>query len=290
MSRILLGVTGGIAAYKALELVRLADAAGHAVRVVQTRASQRFVGAASFEALTGAPVLVDEFEHDPARGAFPGERLPEHTPISHLELVRKADLYVIAPASANTIAKLAQGLADNLLTTAALACRCPLLLAPAMNNEMYEHPATQANLELLRARGARIVGPSRGKLASKGERGDGRLVDPANLWEACEGILDRPWRDLHVLVSAGGTREPIDAVRFVGNRSSGRMGLALAAAASARGADVTVVAANVSLPCPSGVRCRKVSTAAELKAACEHEFPGCDVLFMAAAVADFVPP
>ncbi len=154
MSRILLGVSGGIAAYKALELVRLATAAGHAVRVVQTPASRRFVGAASFAALSGAPALVSEFEHDPAHGAFPDQPPPEHEPLSHLALVANADVYLIAPASANTIAKLAAGLADNLLTSCALAAGCPLLLAPAMNDRMYEHPATQANLRTLEQRGA----------------------------------------------------------------------------------------------------------------------------------------
>src|SRR3954468_11187185 len=171
MARILLGVTGGISAYKAVELARLAIKAGHAVRVVQTEASERFVGRATFEGITGAPVLVDEFGPDPARGAFPGEPPPDHDPISHLELVRRCDAYVIAPASANTIAKLAGGLADNLLTSAALASTAPLVLAPAMNNRMYEHPATRENLHTLRRRGARIVDPGRGRLASKGEWG-----------------------------------------------------------------------------------------------------------------------
>src|SRR5271169_3243100 len=178
MSRILLGVSGGIAAYKALELVRLATAAGHSLRVVQTPASKRFVGAASFAALSGAPVLCSEFERDPARGAFPDQAPPPHEPLSHLELVANADVFVIAPASANTIAKLAAGLADNLLTSCALAASCPLVLAPAMNNHMYEHPATQANLRTLRQRGARIVGPEVGRLASRGELGSGRLPEP----------------------------------------------------------------------------------------------------------------
>src|SRR3954464_10046638 len=146
MARVLLGVSGGIAAYKALELVRLATGAGHAVRVLQTPRSEQFVGRASFAALTGAPVLVDEFERDPARGAFPDQAPPEHDPLSHLELVANADVFLVAPASANTIAKLAHGLADNLLTSAALAATCPVLVAPAMNNHMYEHPAVQANL------------------------------------------------------------------------------------------------------------------------------------------------
>src|ERR671938_1348588 len=177
--RLLLGVTGGISAYKAVELARLAIKAGHSVRVVQTPASLRFVGKATFEGVTGAPVLVEEFEPDPARGAFPGDPASDHSPISHLELVSRADVFVVAPASANTLAKLAGGLADNLLTSAALANRAPLVLAPAMNNRMYEHPATQANLELLRARGAHVVEPGTGALASRGEWGVGRLGEPA---------------------------------------------------------------------------------------------------------------
>jgi len=294
MSRILLGVSGGIAAYKALELVRLATAAGHAVRVVQTPASQRFVGAASFAALTGAPVLTSEFERDPARGAFPGQVSPAHEPLSHLQLVANAEVYVIAPASANTIAKLAAGLADNLLTSCALAVRCPLVIAPAMNNHMYEHPATQANLTTLRERGTIVVDPDTGALASKGEEGVGRLAEPARLLAACEQVLAGAGiatglRGLKVLVTAGGTREPIDSVRFVGNSSSGRMGFALAQAASERGARVTLVAANVALATPAGVRRREVVTAAEMGEACAQEFPACDVLLMAAAVADFTP-
>src|SRR5947199_6545158 len=177
MARILLGVSGGIAAYKALEFVRLATAGGHSVRVIQTPTSQRFVGKASFAALTGAPVLTGEFERDPARGAFPDQAPPDHDPLSHLELVRNADAYLIAPASANTIAKLAHGLADNLLTSAALAAGCPLLVAPAMNSHMYAHPAVRANLDMLRARGVEIVGPESGRLAAVGEHGLGRLVE-----------------------------------------------------------------------------------------------------------------
>jgi phosphopantothenoylcysteine decarboxylase / phosphopantothenate---cysteine ligase len=297
MSRILLGVSGGIAAYKALELVRLATAAGHEVRVVQTPASRRFVGEASFAALTGAPVLTSEFERDPARGAFPGQPLPAHEPLSHLRLVENADVYLIAPASANTIAKLANGLADNLLNSCALAATCPLLVAPAMNNRMYEHPATRANLQTLRERGVSILEPAVGRLASRGEQGVGRMTEPAELLAACESAIavdaevpsEGGWSGVRVLVSAGGTREPIDSVRFVGNSSSGRMGFALAHAARLRGAEVTVVAANVALAPPPGVTCRRVVTAAELKQACEEEFSACDVLLMAAAVADFRP-
>ncbi len=293
MARILLGVSGGIAAYKALEFVRLATKAGHAVRVIQTPTSERFVGTASFAALTGAPVLTSEFERDPARGAFPDQQPPSHDPASHLELVRNADAYLIAPASANTLAKLAGGLADNLLTSAALAARCPLVLAPAMNDAMYEHPATQANLALLRRRGAVVVDPGVGQLATKGEYGIGRLAEPPELLAAVEAVVPagtpRPWDGLKVLVTAGGTREPIDAVRYVGNRSSGRMGFALAEAAAALGADVTVVAANVTLPRHPRVRYLDVETAAQLKDACVSEFAGTDVLLMAAAVADFRP-
>jgi phosphopantothenoylcysteine decarboxylase/phosphopantothenate--cysteine ligase len=337
MARILLGVSGGIAAYKALEFIRLASGAGHSLRVVQTPTSQRFVGEASFAALTGAPVLTDEFEHDPARGAFPGEEPPTHQPLSHLRLVANADLYLIAPASANTLAKLAAGLADNLLSSCALAATCPVVLAPAMNNHMYEHKATQANIELLRARGVQIVEPDVGRLASLGEHGVGRLAEPQRLLGVCEELLQKPlpharegqavsrgpaqapddpaiaegvaddpdaidrrasrpeagdrsdWSKLRVLVTAGGTREPIDSARFIGNSSSGRMGFALAEAARSRGAQVTLVAANVALQPPPGVELCEVGTAAELEQACEREFPACDVLLMAAAVADFRP-
>ena len=293
MARILLGVSGGIAAYKAVEVVRLATAAGHSVRVIQTPASQRFVGAATFEGVTGAPVLVDEFDRDPARGSFPGDPAADHDPISHLELVRRADVFAVVPASANTLAKLAGGHADNLLTSAALANTAPLVLAPAMNNHMWEHAATQANLELLRARGARVVEPGTGRLASEGEWGVGRLADPAEVFGAIESALvaQAPSTLLgrRVLVTGGGTREPIDPVRFVGNRSSGRMGVALAAEAARRGAEVTFVAANVSLPIPDGVRVVEVTTAAELAEATRAEFATADVLLMAAAVADYRP-
>ncbi|MEA2291288.1 MAG: phosphopantothenoylcysteine decarboxylase / phosphopantothenate---cysteine ligase [Solirubrobacteraceae bacterium] len=290
MARLLLGVSGGIAAYKALELARLAIKAGHAVRVIQTEASTRFVGAASFAGITGAPVLVTEWEPDPLRGAFPGDPAPAHAPLSHLELVERADAFLIAPASANTVAKLAHGHADNLLCAAALACRRPLIVAPAMNAAMYEHPATQTNLALLRERGARVLEPGTGSLASIGEEGIGRLPEPPDLLAAFEAVLPGGELDgLRVLVTAGGTREPIDAVRYVGNRSSGRMGFALAAEAARRGAEVTVVAANVGLPAPAGAEVVAVRTAAELAAACAERFDDCDVLLMAAAVADYRP-
>jgi len=287
------------------------------VRVVQTPNSRRFVGEASFAALTGAPVLVSEFERDPARSAFPGEAQPQHEPLSHLQLVANADVYLVAPASANTIAKLAHGLAEDLLSSCALAATCPVVVAPAMNNHMYEHAATRANVQTLRERGVQIVEPGAGRLASKGEHGVGRLAEPADLLAACEAALSgtgpeagaapadsasrgphrngsgpvpgADWSGLHVLVTAGGTREPIDSVRFLGNSSSGRMGLALAEAARARGAQVTLVSANVALPSTPEIVRRPVTTAAELEQACLEEFPACDVLLMAAAVADFRP-
>jgi phosphopantothenoylcysteine decarboxylase/phosphopantothenate--cysteine ligase len=286
--RVLLGVSGGIAAYKAIETARLAIKEGHAVRVIQAPTSERFVGRASFAAITGAPVLVDEFEPDAARGSYPGEPLPEREPISHLALVERAQVYLVAPASANTIAKLAHGHADNLLTSAALAAACPVLVAPAMNSRMYENPATQANLQRLEARGVRIVPPGEGALASHGEHGVGRLAEPRDLLAALAGALSVPsWRGLRVLVTAGGTREPIDSVRYIGNRSSGRMGFALASEAVSRGAEVTVIAANVSLPPPVGAQLVEVGTAAELGRECELRFEQTDVLLMAAAVADF---
>jgi len=294
MSRVLLGVSGGIAAYKALELVRLATKAGHAVRVVQTPTSERFVGRASFAALTGAPVLTDEFDRDPARGAFPGDPAPEHDPISHLELVHNADAYVVAPASANTLAKLAHGMADNLLTSAALAATGPVVVAPAMNNHMWEHPATVANLALLRARGVTVVEPGVGRLASKGEFGAGRLAEPEEILAAVEAALSagsgpKPLDGLRVLVTAGGTREPIDSVRYIGNRSSGRMGFALASVAAELGAEVSVLAANVELPRDPRVRYVDVQTAQGLHDAAVAAFGRADVLLMAAAVVDFRP-
>jgi phosphopantothenoylcysteine decarboxylase/phosphopantothenate--cysteine ligase len=290
MARVLLGVSGGIAAYKALELARLATRAGHGVRVLMTEGAKRFVGPASFEGIVGAPVLSSEFERDPMRGAFPGDPAPDHDPIGHLEVVANADAYLVAPASANTIAKLAAGIADSMVSTAFLACTAPRLVAPAMNDRMYTDAATQANLETLRERGIEVIEPEEGALASRGEHGIGRLPEPDHLLARIEAVLPsgaRPWDGMRVLVTAGGTREPIDPVRFVGNRSSGRMGLALAAAAQRRGAEVTLVAANVALPEPPGVRRIDVGSAVELAAALEEEFPRSQVLLMAAAPADF---
>jgi phosphopantothenoylcysteine decarboxylase / phosphopantothenate---cysteine ligase len=327
MARLLLGVSGGIAAYKALEFARLATLAGHGVRVLMTENAQRFVGAASFEGIVGAPVLTSEFERDPMRGAFPGEPGEEgHDPIGHLELAAGCDAFLIAPASANTLAKLAGGFADSMLATSFLACTAPRLVAPAMNDRMYADAATQANLATLRERGVEVIEPGEGLLASRGERGRGRLPDPEELLVRVEAALaggDRApaqaepalrggpeypalaetallgeepaapagdpglWTGLRVLVTAGGTREPIDSVRFIGNRSSGRMGMALAAAAAKRGAEVTVVAANVSLPEPAGVKRIDVETTAELSYETVERFETQHVLLMAAAPADF---
>ena len=292
MARILLGVSGGIAAYKALELARLATRAGHGVRVLMTPTATRFVGAASFEGIVGAPVLMDEFERDPLRGAFPGEKPPDHDPIGHLEVAANADAYLVAPASANTIAKLAAGICDSILTTAFLACAAPRAVAPAMNDRMYEDAATQDNLRVLRERGVRVIEPEVGPLASRGEHGVGRLPGAERLLAEVEAMLPTSpgaWDGMKALVTAGGTREPIDAVRYVGNRSSGRMGLALAERAARRGADVTLIAANVALPAPGGVRRIDVATAAELADAVRREFPDSHLLLMAAAVADFRP-
>jgi len=271
MARILLGVSGGIAAYKSLELARLATLAGHGVRVLMTETATRFVGAASFEGIVGAPVLVSEFERDPMRGAFPGEGEPSHDPIGHLELAANCDAFLVAPASANTIAKLAGGIADSMLTTSFLACSAPRLVAPAMNDRMYADAATQANLKTLRERGVEVIEPDEGKLASRGEFGRGRLPDPARLLARIEAALpagERPWDGLQVLVTAGGTREP-------------------AAAAAQRGAEVTLIAANVALPEPAGVRRVDVETAEQLAEVARAEFPGAHVLLMAAAPADF---
>lgn len=296
MARILLGVSGGIAAYKTVEFTRLAIKAGHVVRVAQTPDSLNFVGASTFEGITGAPVLTDQFESDPAGGVFQDQERPAHDPIAHLELVANCDVFLLAPATANTIAKVTAGMADNMVTALALTCRKPLLVAPAMNNDMYLSAATRENIEKLRARGVTVLDPGTGELASKGEYGVGRLPEPAELLEAVERAIagghhhaPRSLDGLKLLVSAGGTREPIDEVRFVGNRSSGKMGFAIADQAAARGAEVTVVAANVALPRNPAVNYVNVSTAAELEAAVRENFPASDALVMAAAVADFTP-
>jgi phosphopantothenoylcysteine decarboxylase / phosphopantothenate---cysteine ligase len=266
MARVLLGVTGGIAAYKACELCRLLVKDGHEVVPILTPGAERFVAANTFEAL--------------ARREAPRELYP------HL---LDADLLVIAPLSANTLAKLAQGIADNVLTQAALAFGGRTIVAPAMNTRMWEHPATRANLETLRSRGYDVVGPEAGELA-EGEVGVGRLSEPEAILARCQTALAAASQlaGRRVLVTAGGTREPLDAVRFLGNRSSGRMGVALAAEAARRGADVTLVASNLAVPAPHGVEVAEAPTAADL----ERETLArrdADVVIMAAAVADYRP-
>jgi phosphopantothenoylcysteine decarboxylase/phosphopantothenate--cysteine ligase len=266
MARVLVGVTGGIAAYKACELVRLLVKAGHEVTPILTPDAERFVTAHTFEAL--------------ARREAPRDLYP------HLV---GADLLVIAPLSANTLAKIAQGLADNVLTQAALAFRGPFLVAPAMNVRMWEHPATQENVAKLRERSVELLGPEAGELA-EGEHGPGRMTEPQTIFARCQEILGHSTTlaGKHVVVSAGGTREPIDLVRFVGNRSSGRMGVALAAEAQRRGADVTLVYANGSVPPPPGVEVVPAPTAADLRREMLARADA-DVVLMAAAVADYRP-
>jgi phosphopantothenoylcysteine decarboxylase / phosphopantothenate---cysteine ligase len=275
VARILLGVTGGIASYKACELVRRFVRAGHEVIPLVSPSAERFVTAETFAALARRPV---------------GEN-----PYPHLE---RADLLVIAPLTANTLAKLAHGLADSVLTEAALAHRGPIVVAPAMNDRMWSHSATQANAELLRARGVEFVGPASGELAEGGE-GVGRMSEPDEIFARCAALLDGSEQvalshkvgtlaGRRVVVSAGGTREPLDAVRFLGNRSSGRMGVAVAAEAARRGADVTLLAANLSVPPPPGVEIVQTPTAeAMLEAALARS--DADLIVMAAAIADYRP-
>ena len=267
MSRVLLGVTGGIAAYKACELCRLLVKEGHEVVPLVTPGAERFVAAETFRALARRP---------------PGDDV-------YLHLTR-ADLLVVAPCTANTLAKLAQGLADNVLTEAALAHRGPVLVAPAMNPRMWSHPATRANAETLQARGAVLVGPDEGETA-EGELGVGRMAEPEEILRAIRDVLagNGPLRGKRVLVSAGGTREPVDAVRFVGNRSSGRMGVAIAAEAHKRGAEVTLLAANLAVPAPAGVELVETPTAADLEREALARAAEADVVVMAAAVADYRP-
>ena len=278
MAEILLGVSGGIAAYKAVNVMRILQRRGHGVTVVMTRSAQRFVGPATFSALSGRPVGVD---------LFGAEERPGY---GHLELARSHDLALVAPASANTVARMAAGLGDGLLGATLLAFEGPVVVAPAMNTRMYLHPATAANLALLRARGVQEIDPASGLLAD-GDIGVGRLADPVDIADAVNARLAGAGTlaGRRVLVSAGGTREPIDPVRFVGNRSSGRMGWAIAEAAWRRGAEVTVLASNVNLPRRAGIRYVEAATAADLHAAALAEFPACDLLVMAAAVADFRP-
>ena len=296
--RILLGVCGGISAYKAVETLRLFSKAGADVSVVMTENATRFVGAATFRGLTSRPVITDLFE---ALGGYGNEALR----MPHLEPAEAADLALIVPATANTLAKLACGIADNALTTTFLSVRCPVLAAPAMDADMWMHPATQANVRLLKERGVAFVGPVEGALARL-NTGPSRLAEPEEIVAAAEHILarrklaaraagdDRARSDdglagLRVLVTAGGTREAIDPVRFIGNRSSGKMGYALARAASLAGASVTLISGPASLGTPAGCAIIRVESAREMEEHVLARAPECDVIVMAAAVADFRP-
>ena len=274
MSRIVLGVAGGIAAYKAVELLRRLTESGHDVTVVPTRAALAFVGAPTWAALSGKPVADDVWT--------------DVHQVPHVRLGQGADLVVVAPATADLLARAAHGLADDLLGNVLLTARCPVLLAPAMHTEMWEHAATQANVATLRARGVRVVEPAVGRLTGA-DSGKGRLPEPAELAELCFAVLAGAPQDLagrRVVVSAGGTREHLDPVRFLGNRSSGKQGYALARAAAARGADVVLVT-TVALPDPAGVTVRRVVSALELRDTVLAE--PADVVVMAAAVADYRP-
>ncbi|WP_071337142.1 bifunctional phosphopantothenoylcysteine decarboxylase/phosphopantothenate--cysteine ligase CoaBC [Streptomyces albidoflavus] len=277
--RVVLGVTGGIAAYKACELLRRFTEAGHTVRVVPTASALRFVGAPTWSALSGQPVSTEVWDdvHE----------------VPHVRIGQQADLVVVAPATADVLAKAAHGLADDLLTNTLLTARCPVVFAPAMHTEMWEHPATRENVATLRRRGAVVIKPAVGRLTGA-DSGKGRLPDPGEIYELClrvgeRGTADRDLAGRHVVVSAGGTREPLDPVRFLGNRSSGKQGYALARTAAARGARVTLLSANAALPDPAGVDVVHVTTATELRDAVRQAAGTADAVVMAAAVADFRP-
>ncbi|MET4925017.1 bifunctional phosphopantothenoylcysteine decarboxylase/phosphopantothenate--cysteine ligase CoaBC [Streptomyces sp. PSRA5] len=277
--KVVLGVSGGIAAYKACELLRRLTESGHEVRVVPTASSLHFVGAATWEALSGQPVSTQVWSdvHE----------------VPHVRIGQSADLVVVAPATADLLAKAAHGQADDLLTNTLLTARCPVVFAPAMHTEMWEHPATRANVATLRERGAVVIEPAVGRLTGV-DTGKGRLPDPDAIFEVCRRILARGVTapDLagrHVVVSAGGTREPLDPVRFLGNRSSGKQGYALARTAAARGARVTLIEANTGLPDPAGVDMVRVGTAVQLREAVLKAAADADAVVMAAAVADFRP-
>jgi phosphopantothenoylcysteine decarboxylase/phosphopantothenate--cysteine ligase len=275
---IVLGVSGGIAAYKAASLLRLFTESGDRVTVVPTASALKFVGAATWEALSGRPVASGVFENVDS--------------VQHVRVGQQADLIVVAPATANTLAKAAHGLADDLLSTTLLASRAPVVFAPAMHTEMWENPATQANVRTLRERGCVVLDPAVGRLTGI-DSGPGRLPEPDEIFAACQDLLSAPrdtdLRGQHVVVSAGGTREYIDPVRFIGNRSSGLQGYALAKAAAGRGATVTLIAANVTLPDPAGVSVVRVVTTAEMREAVLTAAHDADAVVMAAAPADFRP-
>src|SRR5512146_2087577 len=274
--RVVVGIAGGIAAYKACTVVRQLTEAGHEVRVVPTESALKFVGAATFEALSGQPVHTGVFES-----------VPE---VPHVRIGQQADLVVVAPATADLLARAVAGRADDLLTATLLTARCPVLFAPAMHTEMWEHPATRANVATLRERGAVVLDPAVGRLTGA-DTGPGRLPDPEEIFAVVTAVLRRgvvppDLAGRHVVVSAGGTREPLDPVRFLGNRSSGRQGYALARAAVARGAEVVLVSANVALPDVAGATVVRVGTALELREAVRAAAADADVVVMSAAVAD----
>jgi phosphopantothenoylcysteine decarboxylase/phosphopantothenate--cysteine ligase len=276
-ARVVLGVGGGIAAYKACELLRLFTESGHDVRVVPTRDALRFVGEPTWAALSGHPVSAEVWDgvHD----------------VPHVRIGKEADLVVVAPATADLLAKAAGGLAGDLLTATLLTARCPVVFAPAMHTEMWEHPATRANVATLRERGAHVLDPAVGRLTGA-DSGPGRLPEPEDIFAYCRRLLEARRGDLagrRVVVTAGGTREPIDPVRFIGNRSSGLQGYALAATAAARGAEVTLIAANTALADPAGVKVIRVETALEMREAVFEAAAHADAVVMAAAVADFRP-
>ena len=276
---VVLGVSGGIAAYKACELLRRFTESGHDVTVVPTAAALRFVGADTWAALSGKPVSAEVW-HDVHQ-------------VPHVRIGQSADLVVVAPATADLLAKAAHGLADDLLTNTLLTARCPVVFAPAMHTEMWEHPATAANVATLRDRGAIVIEPAEGRLTGA-DSGKGRLPDPLEIFEICRevltrGVLTPDLAGRSVVVSAGGTREYLDPVRFLGNRSSGLQGYALARAAAARGAEVTLVSANVSLSDPAGVKVVRVETTVQLREAVVSAAAGADAVVMAAAPADFRP-
>src|SRR5689334_11816658 len=281
MSRIVLGVSGGVAAYKAALLLRLFTEGGHEVRVVPTPGALHFVGAATFEALSGNPVTTDVWSDVPD--------------VAHVRIGQQADLVVVAPATADLLARAASGRADDLLTATLLTARCPVVFAPAMHTEMWLHPATQDNVATLRRRGAVVLPPAVGRLTGP-DSGPGRLPEPADIAALALVVLEQGAAALapdlagrRVVISAGGTREPLDPVRYLGNRSSGLQGWALARVAAARGAEVVLVAANVDRPAPFGVRVVPVGTAEALRAAMVAESQEADVVVMTAAVADFRP-
>ena len=278
MARIVLGVSGGIAAYKAVEVLRLLTESGHQVRVVPTAAALRFVGAPTWEALSGQPVTSEVWSRADA--------------VDHVQIGADAELVVVAPATADLLARAAHGLADDLLTNVLLTARCPVLFVPAMHTQMWEHPATAANVAQLRARGAEVMPPAVGRLTGP-DSGAGRLPEPADIARRCAELLGAAApQDLtgtRVVVSAGGTREPLDPVRYLGNRSSGRQGFALAEAARDRGAEVTLVVAHAEVPAPVVAHVVTVETAAQLHEAMRKAAVDADVVVMTAAVADYRP-